>query len=354
MAEPAYPIARAAAARVHDYFATRIASHPLVDIDTLEAAINIAFWASLRREEGVTPRVSLAFAPRERVGRPMFLNPPILLTAQSLTKMAPAVDRPGIHLCVCRDDAGLLAWCLTQHLPPFCAVLEIVGPGLLVVKYSRSQDSAKFMNVAVIESDEIKVIDTVAAGVTDCPALLQPMLGLDTQFRSEDSASVLIQIAVSMREHGRGGTLLVVPSETETWRESILSPLLYSVSPAYAARQDALARDIHSIAGLTAVDGATIVNDKLEVLAFGAKIVRRGAAPIIHQLTLTEPIEGYSASVIEPAQLGGTRHLSAAQFTQDQRDSIAMVASQDGRFTVFGWSPCEERVHARRVETLLL
>jgi DNA integrity scanning protein DisA with diadenylate cyclase activity len=55
-----------------------------------------------------------------------------------------------------------------------------------------------------------------------------------------------------------------------------------------------------------------------------------------------------------PAQLGGTRHLSAAQFVHDQRDAIALVASQDGRFTVFKWSPREEFVHAHRVDALLL
>jgi hypothetical protein len=31
-----------------------------------------------------------------------------------------------------------------------------------------------------------------------------------------------------------------------------------------------------------------------------------------------------------------------------------LVASPDGRFTVFGWSPCERMVHAHRIETLLL
>jgi hypothetical protein len=38
----------------------------------------------------------------------------------------------------------------------------------------------------------------------------------------------------------------------------------------------------------------------------------------------------------------------------DQRDSVALVAGQDGRFTVFAWSPCVEMVHAHRIETLLL
>jgi hypothetical protein len=71
-------------------------------------------------------------------------------------------------------------------------------------------------------------------------------------------------------------------------------------------------------------------------------------------VTVTEPIAGGSAEIVEPPQLGGTRHLSSAQFVHDQRDAIALVASQDGRFTIFAWSPCEGMVHAHRVEALLL
>jgi hypothetical protein len=58
--------------------------------------------------------------------------------------------------------------------------------------------------------------------------------------------------------------------------------------------------------------------------------------------------------VTTPTQLGGTRHLSAAQFVHDQRDTSALVASQDGRFTIFQWSEREDMVHAHRVEALLL
>ena len=57
---------------------------------------------------------------------------------------------------------------------------------------------------------------------------------------------------------------------------------------------------------------------------------------------------------MHPEELGGTRHLSAAQFIHDQRDAVALVASQDGRFTVFEWSPCEAIVHAHRLDALLL
>jgi hypothetical protein len=117
---------------------------------------------------------------------------------------------------------------------------------------------------------------------------------------------------------------------------------------------EALRRVIETIAGLTAVDGATVITDRYELLAFGAKIGRRQGSPRIEQVVVTEPIEGAVADIANPAQLGGTRHLSAAQFAQDQRDAFALVASQDGRFTVFAWSPREEMVHAHRVETLLL
>jgi hypothetical protein len=130
-------------------------------------------------------------------------------------------------------------------------------------------------------------------------------------------------------------------------------------------RQDAAERDkrlwqevfldaVEALAGLTAVDGATVVTDQYELLAFGAKIGRRDGGAQVEQVIVTEPIVGGSASVVHPFQLGGTRHLSAAQFVQDQPESVSLVASQDGRFTVFAWSPCEGMVHAHRLETLLL
>ncbi len=108
------------------------------------------------------------------------------------------------------------------------------------------------------------------------------------------------------------------------------------------------------MAGLTAVDGAAVMADNHDLLAFGAKITRRRGSPLVEHVTLTEPIEGGSPLIVTPADLGGTRHLSAAQFIHDQRGAVALVASQDRRFTVFAWSPHEARVHAHRVESLLL
>jgi hypothetical protein len=117
---------------------------------------------------------------------------------------------------------------------------------------------------------------------------------------------------------------------------------------------DAIDRAVDALAGLTAVDGATVMTDRYELLAFGAKITRRHQAPTVEQMVVSEPILGDAPVRMHPNQLGGTRHLAAAQFVHDQPGALALVASQDGRFTIFRWTACEEAVHAYRVETLLL
>jgi hypothetical protein len=181
---------------------------------------------------------------------------------------------------------------------------------------------------------------------------------------------VLVQLAASMRAHGHGGILLVVPTGDNSWRDSIAQPILYSVTPAFSALsallrqkvaeeerrpwESALRRAVDTIGGLTAVDGATVINDHYEVLAFGAKIRRKEGTAPVDKWVVTEPVVGNVGVVVQPTEHGGTRHLSAAQFVYDQHETLAMVASQDGRFTVFAWSPCEEMVHSHRVESLLM
>jgi hypothetical protein len=375
----AYPAAHVLAPRVYAHFSHHLdeargtGRDPLAslpDIDAIAAMIETAFWASLRREEGYVPRISLAFVSPEEAIQPLRLEQPLRLDAGALTRVAPAVAPAGIHLAVARDANGLSVWGTVRALPRLCFVLEVAAPGLLVVKHQRGAIASKFVNVAVVEGDEIKVIDERASALPDCPPLLTSLLGFETHTSPGDSVNVLVQLAVAMRSHERGGSLLIVPSTQDAWRESIVQPISYAVMPPYAelaqlAREqpdesrrklwrEALDESVGAIASLTAVDGATILNADYELLAFGAKIARRKGSPQVEQVTVTEPIEGGVAAIVHPSYLGGTRHLSASQFVHDQRDALALVASQDGRFTVFAWSPCEEMVHAHRVETLLL
>jgi hypothetical protein len=329
------PLARQVAYKIHREF-------PEIPVPFIVRMIDAAFWASLRREESFTPTISLAYLSPDQAIHPILFDRRIPLDPAALTRLSPAVERPGIHLGVSPDEDGTLAvWGALRALPADCFVLEVVAPGLLVIKQPGDDEHTKFANIAVLEGDQAKFLSTADSVPADSPDIVRTLLGLD------ESAAHLVELAVSMRKHRRGGALLVVPADQENWRESIVHPMTYQIDGPRAA-------DTETIAGLTAVDGATIMTSRHELLAFGAKITRREAAPRVDQVAASELIEGAEVQIIHPTQLGGTRHLSAAQFVQDQQDAVALVASQDGHFTVFAWAPSLEMVHAYRVETFLL
>jgi hypothetical protein len=373
--EAAYPAARIVSPKVYAYFTRQRAElggngrmATLPDTATIQAIVDAAFWASLRREEGFIPKISLAFVSPQETKQALLFERPLPLDPGILTKIAPAVERPGIHLGVSHGPDGLAVWGATRAIPSLCFVVEVAAPGLIVIKHHSSEAAGKFVNVAVLEGDQVKIVDERASAIPDCPALLTALLGSESQAAwatsANQSVNVLVQVAVSMRAHGRGGSLLVVPALSDVWRESIVSPIPYAVSPPFTTLADLaqhssdesgkLGRAVDAVAGLTAVDGAVVLTDQYHVLGFGAKITRRQGNPLVEQIIMTEPIEGGEATLAHPDKLGGTRHLSAAQFVQDQQDCAALVASQDGRFTVFEWSPCENMVHAHRIEALLL
>jgi hypothetical protein len=380
MSLPAYAVARTVAPTVADHLKLHRAAlppqdavHPpfelLPDAQHIEALVDVAFWASVRREEGYIPKISLAFLRPTPEICPLIFEQPLPLDPAALTRLAAAVERPGIHLGVWPVQSTLMVWGTTHMIPPFCFVVEVVAPGVLVLKHRPRHESRKFVNVAVLEGDRIKIIDERASGIADCPALLTSMLGFDHSSMADEALNIQVQLALSMRGHGRGGILVIVPAGSDGWRESIVQPMRYAVRPplceisdllrrrgaiAAHAWNEALDRAVESIAGLTAVDGATIITDRYDLLAFGVKIARRAGNGPVEQIVVTEPIVDTPPARMHPGELGGTRHLAAAQFVHDQRGASALVASQDGRFTIFGWSPCDTAVRAHRVETLLL
>lgn len=379
MKEPTYPGALSVAASVVAHMARQTSAAAEQGYENLarqpgtravEALVDAAFWASFRREEGQPPRISLAFVPPEDTESPLRLAHPISLAAGELARLAPTVERRGIHLGVWGDVEEMYVWGTTRHIPVLCVVVEVLQPGQLVIKHRRLPEFGKFANVAVLEGDHVKVVDERSVRTAECPALLSTLLGFGFEARRDGVTDALVQLSISMRTHGHGGTLLVVPAGSETWRDSIVWPVRYMVDPPHTALadllrhepdekngtgwQDRLTSEAVALAGLTAVDGATVVTDTFELQAFGVKITRSSGSAPITRLTLSEPILGVQSSVVHPNQIGGTRHLSAAQFIHDQRDALALVASQDGRFTVFAWSRPDDTVQAYRMEALLI
>ena len=86
--------------------------------------------------------------------------------------------------------------------------------------------------------------------------------------------------------------------------------------------QEDLRRAVDAIAGLTAVDGATLMSDRYELIAFGAKITRRRGNPPVERVDVTEPVEG------SVADLACTRRSSAAPATCRRRSSSTTSATR--------------------------
>jgi len=343
---------------------------PLPQAQFVEHLLDATFWASLRKEEGHPTKISLAFVSPEQAGNPLLLKHHLPLNPSVLTKLAPGVERPGIHIGVWHDGNDLYVWGTTIIIPNYCFVLDVSEPGLLVIKHRRIYGFGKYTNVAVLKGEQIKIVDTTSPRSHDWPTMLLTLLDLMAPSYWNDSVNVLIQIAVSMRAHQRGGIMLVVPSENNNWLQSIVKPIIYSVQPSFSGLsklliqdrkeasqifwQTALRREVEHLAGLTAVDGATVVNERFELLAFGAKIGRAKGKDILNDISFSEPIVDGGAIKVPAAKIGGTRHLSAAQFINDQKDALALVASQDGHFTIFSWSEQNNCLQAHRIDTLLL
>ncbi len=373
LSEPTYLAARMVAPALENHFVQHLAAArrvgaelaPVPSAALMEAVIDVAFWASLRREEGRPPRISLVLLPPNEAAGPLVFGHRPRLTPQALIKLAPAVEYPGVHLGVWHDADGLYLWGAATRIPPVCFVLEVVEPGLLVVKHRRADGFGKFVNVAVLRGDQIRVVDEENAGLADCPALLASLPGIPAPAEVDAPLDVLVELSSAMRAHGRGGLVLVVPHGSMQWQKSIVQPLSYPVVPAYAGIAAALSRPapegleaalraIEIVGGFTAVDGATVITQNYELLAFGAKVTRAVGSTPVEELVVTEPVVGSTAMRTHPAQNGGTRHLAAAQFVYDQRNALALVASQDGNFTVFAWSENLNLVHAHRIDVLLL
>jgi len=332
--------------------------------------IDAAFWASLRKEEGHSPKISLAFVAPAQAGNPLIFKQRLSLTSTALAKIAPGVERAGIHLGVWHEEGEIYIWGTTTSIPNFCFVLDVSEPSLLVIKHRRFSGFGKFTNVAVLKGEQIKIVDSGSGAMPDTPQLVLSLLDLTAPSYWNDAVNVMIQLAVSMRAHQRGGTLLIVSSKNNNWLHSIIKPFQYGVQPAFSGLskllnqdrkeasqifwQTALRREVEHMAGLTAVDGATIVNENYDLLAFGAKIGRAKGKETVDDIILIEPVYGGGAVTMPAAKMGGTRHLSAAQFVNDQHDALALVASQDGHYTLFSWSETRNMVQAHRIDTLLL
>jgi DNA integrity scanning protein DisA with diadenylate cyclase activity len=102
-------------------------------------------------------------------------------------------------------------------------------------------------------------------------------------------------------------------------------------------------QDVRAIASLAGVDGAIVMTRDLSLVGFGAKI----AVPPDPSLQVCTFGFQPGMQPVLPQPLGaspvGTRHQSAAKFINANKDSVAIVVSQDRHVSLIHW---DESLHS--------
>jgi DNA integrity scanning protein DisA with diadenylate cyclase activity len=346
----------------------------LQSADHLCNLLNDLFWASMHGEEGRAVVGSICVCSPEEAPRSRGLATPVAVSPQSLVQLF--VASPSNKLAVHLEGGVPSVWGFLDACPMFTLQVEVPEVGMLVV----SEDSAV---IAVFQRGDAllpKPIDR-----TDWVLLLAKTLG-DAPFPQRATLAARIQVvAFAMHSQGNGGALVIAPpfeaegstadvaikyrfnprgsdcireavAELATAQQRLAdadvqlhsgsaAPRLRSLlESSVEAHTQLLNRLLRSVGELSRIDGAVVMDTDLRVHGFGAKLSGSQESFSVSALdVLTE-----SVSEVTVSSLGGMRHQSAARYVRRNTDSMVVVASQDGRLTLFAWIVDRAQVAAVR------
>jgi hypothetical protein len=331
----------------------------------LSSLLNDLFWASLHVEEGRTVSGVVCVCSPEESPRSRRLLEPVRISPKALVTLFTA--SPANPVAVHLHEGRPYAWGFLDSYPMFAVRIRVVANGILIA----SEDTDV---VGILEKGEETVTESLSR--TGLSVLIARCLGDGPFPERMRLAARILSVAVSVHRHGHGGALVITPPSeagaslndidiafrfdhagTESIRSSLneateaqmkheqaetdsesnpnqQSAAFVSLlqSSAQAHRQ-LLARLLSNIGDLSRIDGAVVLDTDLRIHGFGAKLSGTQDSIVVRVLdALTNSLISVPIS-----DVGGMRHQSAARYIYDNHDSLVIVASQDGRVTLFGW-----------------
>jgi DisA bacterial checkpoint controller nucleotide-binding len=354
---------------------SRFSRCSLADVadEVLTELLTVIFWAGLETYEGERNAVGVAFLgsnaadfviPESPGSRAMPLyqwkvqrfHSPRPFTVGELVKLAVAGFDRRIYSAVSVQRGGTLAIAglaregFNVDADPFLKVVA-TRPGSLSIRSGRDLLLAYERGAILTGGDEV----VFSAG---------PVLrGLEAAAHAaqldgdvvDDYVRAVRSLVREMAAHGRGGILIVSPeerpaaAETATYRMALDSSLASLLRLARRVdRPDG--QDVPTIAGdvafgpllrnafltegerlteeigaLTAIDGATLINCDLALIAFGVMLPLKRPAALAEALD----VEGVERRAIDLGSRG-TRHHAGATYAAEHPGSVVFVASEDG------------------------
>ena len=333
--------------------------------------IDAAVWSSFATDEGNSVTISIILSPPEDSFNTFIFDKPISFDVNNLVKLGAALENPRADISVWPSKENkLVVWGFRTRsvgtlLPSLC--VEAMAAGSVLITFGGKSLAVLFGNKAYF-IDHSFLIKTILPKLSAIKDQQNDRILCLMRYMS------LLNTARQMRTHGRGGTLLVVPENSE-WKRSIDVPVPYtgggdflesdydvtkkpslttivknffgtsSHSKTIAERDnlERLGRQLDQqckhIARLTAVDGALVMSFDRFVYCFGAKITPAPNETPPARIRVYKPVEEDNGTTVNLMDLGGTRHQSAAHFANAQPGAVAVVVSQDGHVSFISSDP---------------
>jgi hypothetical protein len=335
-------------------------------LEHLEEILSGMFWASTQMEEGRFPRFRAIYAgPVKSRSFGLEFAQPIQWESEEIRKIAPAVTPPDGRICIFPYEGKLFIQGMQSKISindPQRVMFEILDPARITIQFPQ------YENIAEIKGYGAGFIDELWSDAS------RDLISLESiRNKNNDDFSLIYRVMTQeilsrIRLLRHGGSLLFVSNLTNLGK-SLETPIHYksgsnfnaiklikdsakeylkeNIDKPIAAEIKALklslnklrmADSARTVAYLSAVDGATILNNKFEVIAFGTKIKEIPATNEEKQkVKMILPLETDE----EPKQsllvkeFRGKRHLSVARFVLNNPGSIGFAISQDGGITGF-------------------
>jgi hypothetical protein len=358
-------------------------SQQTVSREQLSIMIDTAFWASLRFNEGRTTRVCILVAAPGSLSTAAAFRTPVPYDESQIVKLAPAVKTGGCLLISAPIDGSLCIWGLwNSRNGPWedSVLLELSEPGTVRVGLGVFKTFAVFHGRSIFMVEGSGLDLSIYLG-----QVLRRTFPADDFFEAQAVAreySALVKLTEAIVEEGHGGTVLVVPRIGGEWQMSVA--FAYQFDTPNTIVRDLIRSELDSqkrlgevfqrlsasdlppdlkalisneirqdksdirgaalyVASLAGVDGAIITTPDMSIVGFGAKITI--AATSIPRVCMLRPEPGTQNLVLSPLEdIGGTRHQSAVRFVDANRDTVALVISQDRHLSVVSWDKASDSV----------
>jgi hypothetical protein len=339
----------------------------LRETDQLQSLCTLCFWASLEKEERREVRGTLCLCPPTKTVLARAFATPVPVTVPNLVALL--IASPCTPLAVHLSSEGLAIWGVLDSEIAGLLRLRIAGSGTLLASRSRRV-------LALLHRGAVSI--PVAADEASLALLVSNALGKEHREARANVPAKLIRVGTTMIRHGHGGTLVLVQPEDQSWRQSVSFRFSFDAESARllqasdcdfeAGMREAVRNHDDLVAGpksassffalreryekvsslhtlnqsllsrvgdLSLIDGAVVLDLDLCLLGFGAKLL---FGPEDFAVTALNAVNGKLCEHVSLAELGGTRHQSAARFVHGNRSSEVFVVSQDDRLSLFSWS----------------